>query len=595
MRVQMEASRLMVTRGAAIAIAVTLGACGGGENGAPASAPGTTAAVPATAPAPPGSGTPATPAPQSKNTPAVAPDGSYTPTGPLVADSGFRPNNDGLPFDNYGPQLPDGSRATNMTVDDLRRMFGDSVCVDPGSSKCELIPQGQDWLNSTNSQMDGGHCFGFAVAANRLWQQQANVTVFGAPHTAALSLTNNIVLQRGIASAWATQLLTSVRQAIIKGTPNDILQRLRSALKPNPPETFTIGFTKKDGGGGHAVTPYAVEDKGGGRFNLLIYDNNYQRIARAIELDTNTNTWRYEASINPNSKPALYDGDAGSKNLFLYPTSPGLGPQACPFCATRADASATSVGGLGAAPAATPTAEIYLDGGTSQHSHLLITDGSGRRLGYVNGKPVNEIPGASVKQLIDDRSWQISREPRYVVPARGKYTIVADAKSLETPERETFGIIGPAYAVAVKNVLMRPGDKDTLVADKDGGTVSYATSRSKRFTVRIGVSDQGAHYAVELGAVSRPDHPLARLRLPPETGSFYVDRTNAKGGSAVDLSLTRSTPEGIQRFRHNDITLKSADAAELQYGKWTDESQGMPVVTTSKGHKSTLVLSNQAS
>jgi len=473
-------------------------------------------------------------------------------------------------------------------------MFGNTVCVNPSAAKCDLIPQGQDWLNSTNSKMAGGHCFGFAVGASRFWQEQANPAAFGAPTTTNLSIANNSTLQRGIASAWATQLLPSVTKAIIDASPKDILQRLRNALTPNPSETYTLGFTKRDGKGGHAVTPYAVEDKGGGKFNLLIYDNNLPGITRAMTFDTNANRFQYEASINPQAKSSIYDGDAGSKNLFLYPTSPGLGLQPCPFCGTRPPTTGSTTGNLGAATAPDATAEIFLDGGTTQHAHLLITDASGRRLGYVKGKLVNEIPGASVKQLIDDTSWDLNREPRYVVPARGKYKIVADGSSLKKAETETFGIIGPSYAVSVKNVTMRKGDKDTVVADKDGGTVSYATTRSKPFTVRVAASDRGANYAVELSAVSQPDHRMARLRLPAETGSLFVDRTKAKGGSAVNLSLTRSTPHAIQTFIHNGIKLQSADSAELQYGKWTQTSQGIPVVTTYKGRQSTLILSNQA-
>jgi hypothetical protein len=553
-----------------IALVLTLGGCRGEST--PSSAPAATPGQPA----------------------GTGPGGAYTPSGPLVADSGFRPTSNGLPFANYGEQLPGGETPTNMTVDDLRRMFGDGVCVQGGGATCDLIPPAQDWLDSTNREMAGGHCYGFAVAANMFWQQKVAPATFGAPQTPDLSISKNDELQRGIASAWAMQLLESVRNKTLGGAPNALLQHLRGALKPNPSETFTVVFAKRDGTGGHAVTPYAVEDKGGGKFNVLIYDNNYSDISRAIEFDTNANSWRYEASINPEAAPALYEGDATSKTLWLLPTEPGLGPQPCPFCDTRA---APRSGTAGAAPAgataATAHAEIYLDGGTTQHSHLLITDGSGRRLGYVDGKLVNEIPGASANRLIATRSWELNREPRYVVPARGKYTIVADGSSLRRPERETFGIIGPSYAVSIKNVTMRPGDKDTLVADKDGGTVSYATTRSKRFTVRIGVSDQGAHYAVELGAVSQPDHRLARLQLPPGTGSFSVDRTGAKGGSAVDLRLTRSTPAGIQRFRHDGIRLAGADAAELQYGKWTDERQGMPVVTTENGHQATVILSNQ--
>src|SRR5947209_10162098 len=94
----------------------------------------------------------------------------YTPGAALVADSAFRPKDNGLPFENYGRVLSDGSGPMNMTSDDLRTMFGDGVCADAKAGKCDLIPEAQNWLDTTNREMGAGHCYGFSVAAELLWQ-----------------------------------------------------------------------------------------------------------------------------------------------------------------------------------------------------------------------------------------------------------------------------------------------------------------------------------------------------------------------------------------------------------------------------------------
>jgi hypothetical protein len=75
-----------------------------------------------------------------------------------VADSGFRPTDNGLPLQNYRGVLPDGSVPTNLTAHDVQIMFGDGVCADALLRKCDLIPEAQAWLESTNHAMGGGHC-----------------------------------------------------------------------------------------------------------------------------------------------------------------------------------------------------------------------------------------------------------------------------------------------------------------------------------------------------------------------------------------------------------------------------------------------------
>jgi hypothetical protein len=55
--------------------------------------------------------------------------GSY-PAGTTI-DSGFRPTQNGLPFENYGGLLSDGGEPSNMTAADVQKMFGDAVSVDP--------------------------------------------------------------------------------------------------------------------------------------------------------------------------------------------------------------------------------------------------------------------------------------------------------------------------------------------------------------------------------------------------------------------------------------------------------------------------------
>src|SRR5581483_4317774 len=235
---------------------------------------------------------------------------AYTPSGPLLADDGFRPEANSFGVANYGDKLDDGSTPTNLTPAEMQKLFGNGVCVDAKSGKCDLTPEAQQYMTKTNTDMAGGHCYGFSVAALLFWNGQVQPTAFGGPNTPGLAIPGNAVLQQEIAYTWAFQTLPQVRAAQITGTPNDIIAKLKQVLVPKPTETYTIAIFKRDGTGGHAVTPYAIEDAGGGIDKILIYDNNYPKVTRAITVDTNANTWKYDAATNPSQPSVLYEGDA---------------------------------------------------------------------------------------------------------------------------------------------------------------------------------------------------------------------------------------------------------------------------------------------
>jgi hypothetical protein len=509
-----------------------------------------------------------------------------TPIG-TVADSGFRPSQNGFQFENYGGTLPDGVVPTNLTAADVQKLFGDGVCVDAKLRKCDLIPEAQAWLDSTNQLIDGGHCYGFSVLAELIWQRKVNVTTLGASTATGLNIGNNQALQRQLAYDWALQLLQSVQSTKITGTPNQILKKLEQALKTNPSQTYTVVFWKRDGSAGHAVTPYAVENKGGGKFQLLIYDNNWPGLTRAIAFDTDADTWSYDAATNPGVPNSVYEGDADTKTLSLFPTSPGLGTQPCPFCKT-VPTKVPSGGGAG------NIEQISLLGGDTSHANLVVTDDAGHRLGYVNGTLVNEIPGARVDQPISDPDWNDRLEPTFFVPADARYTLSLDGTALTAPDTETLRVVGPSFDLAVKNIAMNPGEKDTMVVEPDATQLSYTSSQPESPTLELGVSDKKADYSFDVSGVADQPGSTINLGLPAEGGSLTVQYVGSSVTSSVNLDMTRSTGQGVQVFSHHAVPLTGGDTEQLQFGNWTNTNQGIPLVTTHAGQRSTEILGDQS-
>ena len=399
----------------------------------------------------------------------------------VVADLGFRPEVNGFQFENYGK-----SDAKNLTPAEMQRIYGDAVCASKTNDQCILTPPAEQWMNQQNQGMEGGHCFGFSVAALSMFAGVTNPANYGGATAIDLSLNGNEALQREIAYSFVFQGFDPVRNGVIAGTPNEELDKLIEILKAgtNAPDIYTIGFFRADGQGGHAVTPFAVENRGNGIYAVAIYDNNYPKETRAILFDRNANTWNYTTTTNPSEPTSEYQGTAESKSLFLFPTSPGLKQQACTFCAAGTSGSSQ---GKTLAAAAVEYNEIYLDGDPMLHGHLLITDEAGKRYGYTSdGKFVTEISAVKSERVfsgLDDDT----PEPTYFVPTNMTFQITIDGAPLKQADPTDVTMIGPGYDLGVYDINLEPGQQDTLVVAPNGDQLSYTTKSSESPSIVFGV------------------------------------------------------------------------------------------------------------
>ena len=286
---------------AAVLAAVAIGACGGGGKKA--------ASLPRIASHRVATGTFGS-APQERSA-GDSPD--YHPTGTIIADDGFRPAHDGFSFPNYGGD----AGAVDLTPSALEDLYGPNVCASGVGGSCLLTPVAQAELEQLNSYMKGGHCYGFSVMALRLFKHIVEPNLFGAPTVPQLNVQYNDALQTAIAEAFISQAFDPVIAARITAPPNQLLDALTAALRAKQ-DVYTMGIykdaTKEIG---HAITPYAVEDKGGGRFAALTYDNNHPLITRAVMFDRTTNSWSFDAASNPNDPTWHFAGDSQSLTMSL--------------------------------------------------------------------------------------------------------------------------------------------------------------------------------------------------------------------------------------------------------------------------------------
>lgn len=532
---------------ATLALTGALAACGGADGGIDAGArEGASKA--------PGIGEAAKPALQASllgDAESAGDANGYEPTGDIVADSGFRPEINGFSFENYGNDV----QPANLSTANVQALFGDQVCIDGDGEDCKLIPPAKRWMEQENQRMAGGHCMGLSVAAIRMFVDKLPESDFGETEQAVdLEIVGNVPLQRSIAEHWVYQDLPLIQQGTKEGTPSEILDTLADALNTGD-EEYTLGISKPDYSAGHAITPYAIEDRGDGTYAILVYDNNFPGITRAVQVDTNEDTWRYVGGINPKNLDEVYEGDADTKTLSLLPTLPGEDVQPCPFCRGEDEGGDTG-GDLGTAlPKDEQYAELTLrTPGRGQHPHLVITDEEGRQTGIVDGEMQQEIPGVRIANSFGVQNWESAPEPRYQLPLGRSFTIIIDGSAMRRTTTSTLDLTGGGLVLSAETVRITPGQQDsiTVTGDADGFLYESGARNEEVPEFYAGLEDGDAAYTLAATAVATRRGSQFGLFIDRESGTVLVDADGVKGsldGKAIfGIVVNRETPDASDQW-----------------------------------------------
>ena len=504
-----------------------------------------------------------------KGDPATGPGGSADTSGTYVSDLGFRPEVNGFGFPNYGGD----AGAINLVPNDVQRMFGDQACVTIQDGQCILTPPGEQWLQQINGAMNGGHCEGMAVLSNLFYIGQVDPKNFGAASVPALQIAGNEPLQREIAYWFTTQATQPARSGIVAQTPSGVVNTLMTAFAAGATgsDQYAVGIYKRDRTGGHAITPYAVEDRGGGIYWIMVYDNNYPGQARAVEVDTNTDTWNYVGSTNPAESEGRYEGDATTTTLELAPIGPRLGQQACPFCQP---AAAARVGGalMRQAVPQPQYNEIWLTG----DADLLITDAKGRSVGFKNGVFVNEITGSLANSnKFGVNVWAENAEPVYYIPTDIDFTISIDGSRLTEPANSTVTMIGPGYALEVSDIILEPGQVDTLDVAPNGSLLSYRTESGETPFMLVAVETDAADYQFGVYGEKMAAGEALNLSLDTKQGTLSIDTIDNTEAGSYSLEVARYDDKGEQVFGATGVAMAANDVLYIDYLKWPGNGKPM--------------------
>ena len=483
-----------------------------------------------------------------RDTPAPLPLG-------IVADTGFRPEKDGFNFANYGNE----NMPTNLTPDEMRRMFGDRVVARLDGQRIILTPPARKWMEKQSAGMNGGHCEGLAVLSALFHAKQVDLAPFGSASVQALQQ-NNTTLQSEIAYWFVTQATSPAADGIIRGTPNEMLDKLIEVLKPGAPDTYTVGVYAPPGvGGGHAVTPFAVENIDNNIFHVLVYDNNHPGKTRRLIVDRARNRWELLLSINPGVAEKPWFGDANTKTFELVPSAPRMLLQNCTFCESSGVERRNFEDALDAS-------EIYVDGNGVR---LLITDAEGRRYGWQDDEFLTEIPNVTHRYIKSNAElWEDTPSPVYYIPEDEAFQLQLDGSTLEEVTETAVTLIGDGFAIAVEDIYLEAGEIDTLEFTPDGTGVSYTSDSGESPDITLGFVTDEADFEFTMAGLETDPGATMNFDLDEKSGTIKLSSEGNTQNAFYALAIVRYDDESEQEFYHDEIELEPKDTILLEYEDW---------------------------
>ena len=253
---------------------------------------------------------------------------------------------------------------------------------------------------------------------------------------------------------------------------------------------------------------------------------------------------------------------------ILTPTSARLETQTCPFC----EGGYSSLSGKLAAPAQALN-QIFLDG----EGHILITDESGNRLGYVDGKIINEIEGASYSKYRMLASGN-TPEPIYSIPANLDVTITIDGTELTEETLTDLMMIGPGFSIGVEGIYLEPGQVDMAYFYPADEMIAYETTSDESPSIIFAIENPNAEadYYFELFGTDMVGGGTITAWLDSKAGDLLINTEKLSGEGSFNFYLTRITDELEEEFTAEEIALKEGALVYINYAEWTDaNSEGI--------------------
>ncbi|MEM7111260.1 MAG: choice-of-anchor D domain-containing protein [Chloroflexota bacterium] len=470
-------------------------------------------------------------------------------------DTGFRSTTNGFNFQNYGSRFPQG----NLRVQEVRELFGDEVCASvEADDTCIPKPATQLWIDQMNDVMAGGHCVGFTVFSDSLFDGVYDPQQFTPDAAYTVDIEQSPHVMRRISQSWVLQVTDEIIEATVTGTPQDIIDHLLRLQQP-----VDLGIFSREGGG-HSMLTYGVDYKGEGIYHILVYDNNWPGQELYVEVDYFANRWRYDlAGESPNSGSEIWDGDANTFSLLYVPLEAYKQTVSCPFCNSEETAS-TQRRVLARQQAPRPDYTVVST--TGHEVQVQLTDEEGRRVGFFDGEYINEVPGARLIRLRG--AAYNNNEPLIYLPNATDFDVQVQPRAGEKGSRTELRIVGGGMSLAIDNLELEPGEQDAIAVSTEGQSVNYAPNGRRQPTIKLSLEQDDATYMFTLGGADMGAGQAFDLGINADSGQLEIG-TEGNNDASFSLMMARIDDEGTDIFANDNVAI--GNGAGLDFAAWDGE------------------------
>ncbi len=404
---------------------------------------------------------------------------------------------------------------------------------------------------SVKSTPWNGSCFGFSISALLAFDDSATYRN-RYPAMPAFQTLQPVPLDTNIRKI-INELFTHqfggqhrrFRNAVVNTPPATTVQQIKQMLLSDVADHRSIGFLNNGaGGGGHSVVPYrAVRDTTIPGYWIYVYDNSYHTSDTArFRVDTSANGGLGSWTNN------LWPGWGGTQWFYLRdPASTYLAPPTLsdiPF--TRMTAGVP--GGMTVVP--------------TLNASVLITNGDGDSLGYVDSLVIDDHPGGH--PFVPETG---SMTPPYL------YDLPDDAVEIRL-DNFSDPLAGLSIFTDSAAFIYRRSDAGASQTDQigfDGNlTISNNDPQDKAVSVQVMMvkgADEEKSYVV--GSCVLDQGGWLRFERWDEDRLRLL---NAGGQTTYDLSVDYVTASGHGEFHHPGILVEGG-ASHLIDPDWSDLGQ----------------------
>jgi hypothetical protein len=139
----------------------------------------------------------------------------------------------------------------------------------------------------------------------------------------------------------------------------------------------------------------------------------------------------------------------------------------------------------------------------------------------------------------------------------------------------TVTMIGPGYALEVSDIILAPGQVDTLDVAPDGSLLSYRTASGETPFMQVAIETTASDYLFGVYGEKMASGEALNLSLNTKEGWLSIDSIDNTTPGSYGLMVAKYDDQGEQVIGAEGIELAPDDLVYVDYLKWPGNGKPM--------------------